>query len=44
MAALSEEDRKVILGKDYVPKTAAQLLAENTPHPIIAFFRKIFGK
>ena len=44
MAALSEEDRKVILGKDYVEKTAEQKLAENAPHPVVAFLKKLFGK
>ena len=44
MAALDEKDLKLILGDNYVEKTAAQKLAANKPNAFIAFLKKIFAK
>lgn len=44
MAALSEEDRKLILGDKYVAQSAALKIAANAPRPVSAFLRKLFSK
>ncbi len=44
MAALSEQDRKMILGDRYVERTPEQVLAAYPPNPVVAFLKKLFSK